>query len=51
MKHVQEQRERSGFRRHLEGVKDSADVHDCYTRVENLRRELQASMIQRSVID
>lgn len=44
MRHVQGQRGRSGLRRHLEGGNDWADVQDCYTRVENLRRELQVGL-------
>ena len=44
MKRVEEQRQRSGVRRHMEAGQDVEDVQGCYRRVETLSRELQVGL-------
>ena len=44
MKHVEEQRQRSGVRRHVEAGQDVEDMQGCYRRVKTLCRELQVGL-------
>lgn len=50
MEHVQRQRQRSGLGRHVGAEQDAVDVRGCYRRVEALRHELQASVLQRCTV-
>ena len=51
MKHVEEQRQRSGIRRHVEAGQDVEDVQGCLRRVETLCHELQVGLFPRCITD